>query len=129
MAFGLCKLERGRQRHPELEPSQRLSTQRGPAMPNATASLHPFHAARVQRARLSGRIAVHQRALQQCRVRCDTRMRVHGSAVPLEARGLEVVEKDKRLYELAEIARAHQPRQRTLRVPFGSIGNATLCRW
>src|SRR4029077_13205257 len=98
-------------------------------MPNSAPCLHPFHATRAQRAELSGRVAVHQGALQQCRVRRDTRVRMHRSTVALEVPELEVVEKDERLYEAAEIARAQQPRQRALRMPSGSVGNAPPPRW
>ena len=81
-------------------------------MPDAIAGAHPLDATGRKNARLSRALGVLDRALEHDGDRGDARVRVpadprHAPPLPVE---VEVIEEHERLDELADVGRAHEPR-------------------
>src|SRR5258708_4186722 len=124
MALAGGVLEFRRQGDPQLKAFRFLQGRSG--MPNAAAGAHPFDAACGKNSFYAGGLLILDRALMKNRERGDSRMRMPAE-VGRRCRGnVEKIQEHERLDELADIRRAHQPRDRSVPISLRPKHNAAL---
>ncbi|MNY00851.1 hypothetical protein D3C86_1333610 [compost metagenome] len=126
LALRHAVLQAARQRDPHLVALEALEPARARVVPHAVAGPHPFDAAHGQGARRTGRILVAQIAREQHGDRRNARMRMHREQRVAGRLEIEVVEKDERLDQLADVRGTDDARDRSVRTAPGA-GHDAAC--
>ena len=117
---------RGRQREPDLEGLKRLGWWVGwhrlCPVPDAAARRHPLNAALADHIHLPRRGFVPDVKGQRVGQRGDAGVRVKPEIRPIAPRRFHIIQKNKRLGQLSDVTRAHQPCDRAVAPPGGAGG-------
>ena len=132
-AFRFATFKVGRQRKPELKALQTLHLPRRHflTVPDAPTGAHPLNAAISNYSRATCRVVVAHVALGENRRGSDTRMGMKWHFADfIESRIIHIddVEEHEGFQSLAEVRRAHQPRDGTATLAAGPFHDAPL-RW
>src|SRR5258708_26372274 len=124
MALAGQVLEFSRQGDPQLKTFRAAQGRSG--MPNAAAGAHPFDAACGKNSFYAGGLLILDRAFVKNRERGDSRMRMPAEVGCVARRNVKKIQEHERLDELADIRRAHQPRDRSVPISLGPKRNGAL---
>src|SRR5216684_491915 len=93
-------------------------------MPYAAASTHPFNPTRLDDAFRSGGLFIGDSPLEKERKRGDAGMWMKADRRHVLRVDVEIIQKHKRLDEPADVGRADEPGDRSMRMAARTVGNA-----
>src|ERR1700734_4163995 len=123
LAVGFGKLEFGRHRDPKLKALDPLRAEHSAGVPDAAAGAHPLDTAGLDDAFAAGGLLVEGLSGNDEGQGRDSRVRMKAEFWCCCRIGFEVIEKHERLDLFADVTRADQPGEATVRVSTRAKGN------